>query len=67
MYFDAAQWLRLALSHDPNHIEANFLLGVFYEQGLSVDVNHEHAFKYYEAASKGQHPKALTKLGHLYY
>ena len=44
MYFDAANWLRLALSLEPNNPEANFLLGVFYQQGLSVDVNNELAF-----------------------
>lgn len=52
MYFDAANWLRLAISLEPNLPEANFLLGVFYQQGLSVDINHELAFDYYEQASK---------------
>ena len=51
MYFEATNWLRLALSMDENLSDANYLLGLFYEQGLSVDQNHEYAFKYYEKAS----------------
>ena len=51
MYFEAANYLRLVLSIDENIPEANFLMGLFYEQGLSVDFNHEYAFKYYEKAS----------------
>ena len=37
MYFEATNWLRLALSMDDNLPDANYLLGLFYEQGLSVD------------------------------
>lgn len=51
MYFEAASWLRLALSHEPTMADANYLLGTLYEQGLSVDMNHEHAFRYYETAA----------------
>lgn len=44
LYFDSANWARLALLANPNLPEANYLLGVLYEQGLSVDTNHELAF-----------------------
>jgi hypothetical protein len=37
MYFDAANYLRLALAIDENFADANFLLGVLYEQGLGID------------------------------
>ena len=48
MYFQAANWLRTALSDDPRNGEANYLMGVLFEQGLSVDINHERAFNYYQ-------------------
>lgn len=67
MYFEAANWLRLALSFDPNQADANFILGVMAEQGLAVDVDHEHAFKYYEKAANAGNWKAFTKLGHLFF
>ena len=67
MYFEAANWARLALQSDPNIADANFLLGVLYEQGLSVDQNHEVALKYYEIAAHLGHTKSFTKLGHLLY
>ena len=51
MYFEAINYLRLALSIDENIPEGNYLMGLFYEQGLSVDLNHENAFKYYEKAA----------------
>lgn len=44
MYFEAANWARLTLSKDVNNSDANYLLGILYEQGLSVDINHELAF-----------------------
>ena len=31
MYFQAANWLRIALSEDPRNAEANYLMGVFFE------------------------------------
>lgn len=67
MYFEAASWLRLALTYDPSIPDANYLLGLFYEQGLSVDLNHEHACKHYESAASNGHAKSMTKLGHLAY
>jgi len=66
MYFEASNWLRLALGKEDN-AEANFLMGQLYEGGLSVDQNHELAYSYYEKAAKNGHVKSLTKLGHLTY
>jgi len=37
MMFEAANWLRMAISLDENLPEANFILGIFYEQGYSVE------------------------------
>lgn len=59
--------MRLALSHDDTHPEANYWLGFFYEQGLGVELNHQIAWKYYEKSSSAYNYKALTKLGHLSY
>ena len=67
MYFQSANWLRMALSEEPKNSEANFLMGVLFEQGLSVDVDHERAFFYFEQASLRGHMSAFTKLGHFYY
>ena len=67
MYFEAVHWLRLTLSKEPNVADAYYLLGLFYEQGLSIDQNHELAFKYYQKAAEAGHVKSMTKLGHLYY
>ena len=67
MYFEAANWLRLALTYDANLADANYLLGLFYELGLSVDINHQHAFNYYEKAAYLGHVKSIVKLGHLTY
>jgi TPR repeat protein len=66
-YFDAATQLKLALSHDPNLADANYLMGVLYEFGLGVSLNHEIAQEYYLKASKVGHVKANTKLGHFAY
>ena len=66
MYFESANWLRLALGKEENP-DANFLMGQLYEGGLSVDTNHELAYQYYEKAARGGHIKACTKLGHLTY
>ena len=44
MYFEAVNWLRLAVSLDDRLPEAHYMLGLFHEQGLSVDINHELAF-----------------------
>jgi len=66
-YFDSATQLKLALSHDPNLADANYLMGVLYEFGLGVDLNHEIAHEYYLKASKCGHVKANTKLGHFAY
>ena len=67
MYFESANWLRTALSEQESNPEANFLMGVLFEQGLSVDVSHERAFCYFETASQSGHINAFTKLGHFYY
>ena len=50
LFFEAAEWLRLVATIESN-AQALFMLGLFYEQGLSVDCNHEIAFKYYMQAS----------------
>ena len=55
MYFEATNWLRLALSKDEGVADANYLMGLFYELGLSVDQNHELAFKYYTRAAETGH------------
>lgn len=44
LYFESAKWARLTLSKDANNCDANYLLGLLHEQGLSVDTNHELAF-----------------------
>ncbi len=44
LYFESAKWARLTLSKDANNSDANYLLGLLHEQGLSVDINHELAF-----------------------
>lgn len=67
MYFEAANWLRMAISMDENLREAHYMLGLFHEQGLSVDKNHELAFKYYQKASSLGHVHSLTRLGHFFY
>ena len=66
-YFDAATQLKLALSHDDKLADANYLMGVLYEFGHGVDLNHEIAHQYYEKASSCGHVKAHTKLGHFAY
>ena len=43
-YFECANYLRMALAQDENLPEANFLLGLLYEEGLSIDKNIELAF-----------------------
>lgn len=65
MYFECANWLRLAITLDEKLTEAFYLLGLIYEQGLSVDVNHELAFKHFNRAAQLGHVHALVKLGHL--
>ena len=55
MMFEAANWLRMAISLDENLPEANFILGIFYEQGYSVEQNHNTAFSYYEKAALAGH------------
>jgi len=42
-------------------------MGTLYEQGLSVDVNHSHAYDCYKKAADLGHVKANTKVGHYYY
>jgi TPR repeat protein len=66
MYFEAQNWLRLALGKEDN-ADANYLMGQLYEGGLSVDQNHQLAYSYYEKAAKSGHVKSLTKMGHLTY
>ena len=39
MYFDAASQLRMALEIEPNNADANYLMAVFWEQGLSTEKN----------------------------
>ena len=67
MYFEAVNWLRLAISLDERLPEAHYMLGLFHEHGLSVDINHELAFKHFKRASELGHSHSLTRLGHLYY
>lgn len=67
LYFECANKLRFALAKDETLTEANYLLGMLFEEGLSVDINHENAYKYYKRAADQGYSKALTKLGHFYY
>ena len=62
MYFDAAAQLRMALEIDPKNADANYLMGVFWEQGLSTDINEKYAFKYYEIAKMNGHLIAGDKV-----
>ena len=67
MFFEAVSLLRLALFQDENLADANFLMGLMFENGLSIDRNHENAFKYFEKAAQAGHAKAWVKLGHFWY
>ena len=66
-YFDAGSYLRLALSMDEGHPEANYWMGVLYEEGLGVEINHEISWKYYERSAQAGFMRAFTKLGHYCY
>lgn len=66
-YFDAGSYLRLALSIDEGHPEANYWMGILYEEGLGVELNHEISWKYFERSAQAGFMKAFTKLGHFCY
>jgi TPR repeat protein len=67
LYFECATKLRFALAKDETLTEANFLLGSLFEDGLSVDLSPENAYKYYKKAADASYAKAYTKLGHFSY
>jgi TPR repeat protein len=67
LYFDCANWLRMALSRNDELKDAHYLFGVLYEKGYSVDLNMKKAFECFKRASELGHGKAHTKLGHCYY
>ena len=46
--------------------EAQFQLGLMYEQGLGTDVDRQTAQRYYQQAAEQQSPQALDALGTLY-
>ena len=46
--------------------EAQFQLGLMYEQGLGTDVDRHAAQRYYQQAAEQQSPQALDALGTLY-
>lgn len=50
-YFEAGSYLRLALSIDEANPEANYWMGVLYEEGLGVELNHEISWKYYDRSA----------------
>ena len=62
MYFDAASQLRIALEFEPNNADANYLMAVFCEQGLSIESSDQLAFKYYEKAKQNGHLVASDKV-----
>ena len=67
LYFDCANWLRMALSRNDEIKDAHYLFGVLYEKGQSVDQSMKKAFDCYKRAAELGHAKAYTKLGHCYY
>jgi TPR repeat protein len=67
LYFDCANWLRLALSHNQDIPAAQFLMGQLYEKGLSVEVNLKAAFDCYSLSASLGHSKGHLKLGNCYY
>ena len=46
--------------------EAQFQLGLMYEQGLGTDADRQTAQRYYQQAAEQQSPQALDALGTLY-
>jgi len=46
--------------------EAQFQVGLMYEQGLGTDVDRQTAQRYYQQAAEQQSPQALDALGTLY-
>ena len=46
--------------------EAQFQLGLIYEQGLGIDADRQTAQRYYQQAAEQQSPQALDALGTLY-
>jgi TPR repeat protein len=66
-YFDCANWAKLALSKNPEQRDAQYLMGVLYEQGWSVDRNLEAAFRCFLKAADLGCIKSNTKVGHMLY
>jgi septal ring-binding cell division protein DamX len=59
-YEQALKWFRKSASHDV--AQAQFNLGVFYENGYGLDVNITTAKKWYVLAAKGGLAEAKSKL-----
>ena len=66
-FFDCANWTRRALSKNSEQRDAQYLMGVLYEQGLSVDQNQDAAFRCYVKAAELGCVKSNTKVAHMYY
>jgi septal ring-binding cell division protein DamX len=62
-YEQALKWFRKSASHDV--AQAQFNLGVFYENGYGLDVNVATAKKWYALAAKGGLAEAKSKLSEL--
>jgi len=48
MFMEAAEWLRLMFVKGSATGEANYLMGLLYEEGKGVDLNLHHAFNYFK-------------------
>ena len=58
-------WLRIGA--DQGHAESQYVLGIFYHNGIDVPQNHAEAARLFRLAAEQGHAEAQTMLGVLYY